>query len=31
MIIVFGEAFPNDSIVKIHDAYPSPQSSDPVI
>lgn len=29
--IVCGEAFPNDSIVKIYDAYPLPQSSDPVI
>lgn len=29
--IVCGEAFPNDSIVKIHDAYPLPQSNDPVI
>lgn len=29
--IVCGEAFPNDSIVKIHDAYPRPQSNDPVI
>lgn len=29
--IVCGEAFPNDSIVKIHDASPLPQSSDPVI
>jgi len=29
--IVCGEAFPNDSIVKVHDAYPLPMSSDPVI
>lgn len=29
--IVCGEAFPNDCIVKIHDAYPLPQSADPVI
>ena len=29
--IVCGEAFPNDSIVKIHDAYPLPMSNDPVI
>lgn len=29
--IVCGEAFPNDSIVKIHDAYPLPYSNDPVI
>ena len=29
--IVCGEAFPNDSIVKIHDAIPRPQSNDPVI
>lgn len=29
--IVCGEAFPNDSIVKIHDAYPLPHSNDPVI
>lgn len=29
--VVCGEAFPNDSIVKIYDAYPLPQSNDPVI
>lgn len=29
--IVCGEAFPNDSIVKIHDAKPVPRSNDPVI
>lgn len=29
--IVCGEAFPNDSIVRVHDAYPLPMSSDPVI
>ena len=29
--IVCGEAFPNDSIVKIHDACPLPHSNDPVI
>lgn len=29
--IVCGEAFPNDSIVKLHDAYPLPLSNDPVI
>lgn len=29
--IVCGEAFPNDCIVKIHDANPLPQSIDPVI
>lgn len=29
--IVCGEAFPNDSIVKIHDARPLPRSNDPVI
>ena len=29
--IVCGEAFPNDTVVKIHDASPRPASSDPVI
>ena len=29
--IVCGEAFPNDSIVRVHDAYPLPMSSDPEI
>ena len=29
--IVCGEAFPNDSIVKIHDARPLPRSNDPEI
>lgn len=29
--IVCGEAFPNDSIVRVHDAAPLPLSSDPVI
>ena len=29
--IVCGEAFPNDSVVRIHDAYPLPRSSDPKI
>lgn len=29
--IVCGEAFPNDSIVRIHDARPLPRSNDPVI
>lgn len=29
--IVCGEAFPNDSIVRIHDAIPLPKSSDPEI
>ena len=29
--IVCGEAFPNDSIVRIHNAYPLPRSSDPII
>lgn len=29
--IVCGEAFPNDSIVRIHDASPLPRSNDPVI
>ena len=29
--IVCGEAFPNDSIVRIHDARPLPRSSDPEI
>lgn len=29
--IVCGEAFPNDSIVKIHDAKPLPKSNDPEI
>lgn len=29
--IVCGEAFPNDSIVKIHDASPLPRSNDPEI
>ncbi len=29
--IVCGEAFPNDVVVKIHDAYPLPNSNDPVI
>ncbi len=29
--IVCGEAFPNDSIVRIHDAKPIPRSNDPVI
>ena len=29
--IVCGEAFPSDSIVKIHDACPLPKSNDPVI
>lgn len=29
--IVCGEAFPNDSIVKIHDARPLPRSNDPKI
>jgi len=29
--IVCGEAFPNDSIVRIHDARPLPRSNDPEI
>ncbi len=29
--IVCGEAFPNDSVVKILDAYPLPRSNDPII
>ena len=29
--IVCGEAFPNDSVVRIHDATPLPRSNDPVI
>lgn len=29
--VVCGEAFPNDSIVRIHDAMPLPLSNDPVI
>lgn len=29
--IVCGEAFPNDSIVRIHDAHPLPRSNDPEI
>lgn len=29
--IVCGEAFPNDTLVRIHDASPLPQSNDPVI
>lgn len=29
--IVCGEAFPNDSIVKIHNASPLPKSNDPII
>lgn len=29
--IVCGEAFPNDSIVRVHDANPLPMSNDPVI
>ena len=29
--IVCGEAFPNDSVVRIHDADPLPRSNDPVI
>ena len=29
--VVCGEAFPNDSIVRVHDANPLPLSSDPVI
>ncbi len=29
--IVCGEAFPNDSIVRIHDAQPLPLSNDPII
>ena len=29
--IVCGEAFPNDSIVRIHNAFPLPRSNDPVI
>lgn len=29
--IVCGEAFPNDSVVRIHDAYPLPRSNDPII
>ena len=29
--VVCGEAFPNDSIVRIHDARPLPMSNDPEI
>ena len=29
--IVCGEAFPNDSVVRIHDADPLPRSNDPII
>lgn len=29
--VVSGEAFPNDTIVRINDAYPLPLSSDPII
>ena len=29
--IVCGEAFPNDTIVKIRDANPLPRSNDPII
>ena len=29
--IVCGEAFPNDSIVRIYDAIPLPRSNDPEI